>query len=413
MLQYPPTRIGLMPADITIFDTKQVARQPTHLSRQNPAGLRLASGPDRAVAASIVSVDAVPSSSFHATFGSSEDDARHGIPIDNPSLDPAAAVFLPRTRFGSTTTASIDSDHTRSTAPTPSSFDQPAPRPPTRPVVHHPSALPHHTRATTREQIRLQLPSPDGYPILPPESIALPAETRTHDFHRPLTFPRRRSSRQHLLEYQRVIRKGQDQAVSSTPSSLSSVQDPPIHRTTGLRPASPAHSSSSHSTPNLLQSKQSPPLDTHSHARSSSLTWQQTSLYGSGEGIRGMPSTLGSRGVRGSPFDSSELASNSPLDELSQQLSRMMSSSSRPRSVGRSFERPLQASRITLLSGDPFRPDSSPERTLPGEEQGYRTYVSPVKDNRRDSVIADLVAATAVALAIPYEPTDHFFTGSV
>ncbi|KAI6794177.1 hypothetical protein KC361_g5752 [Hortaea werneckii] len=49
----------------------------------------------------------------------------------------------------------------------------------------------------------------------------------------------------------------------------------------------------------------------------------------------------------------------SPLDELTETLSRL--SANRPRSVGRSWERPPNSqTRISLLSGDLFRQDSSP-----------------------------------------------------
>lgn len=49
----------------------------------------------------------------------------------------------------------------------------------------------------------------------------------------------------------------------------------------------------------------------------------------------------------------------SPLDELTETLSRL--SAARPRSVGRSWERPPNSqTRISLLSGDLFRQDSSP-----------------------------------------------------
>lgn len=161
------------------------------------------------------------------------------------------------------------------------------------------------------------------------------------------------------------------------------------------------------SSPNLLLPR-SPPLH---HAprirtRSSSLTWERSQ-----ENERRTPrmvsaaSGISSTSTTAFPLDL--LSRDSPLDELGHHLSRMASSTYRPRSVGRSFERPPGRERISLLSGNPFRVDSDPDMTnVVREGDGYRTLspsppVDAVKpDDRRDSIM-DPRLLYELSLALP------------
>lgn len=197
-------------------------------------------------------------------------------------------------------------------------------------------------------------------------------------FRRPIC-PQRTSSRPHLEAYERTIRSHDDVRAQSS------------HR----------------SSPNLLFPP-SPPLH---HAprirtRSSSLTWERSQenerqaprMFSAASGISSNSSTA---------FPMDLLSRDSPLDELSQQLSRLASSTDRPRSVGRSFERTPGRERISLLSGNPFRVDSDPDITnVVRQGDGYRTLSPPspveaVKPNDRRDSIMDPRVLYELSLALP------------
>lgn len=98
---------------------------------------------------------------------------------------------------------------------------------------------------------------------------------------------------------------------------------------------------------------------------------------------------------------------NSPLDDLTERLSRF--SASRPRSVGRSWDRPPPArQRVSLLNGDPFRPEpvpSSPEKAKADYGAGdphKRAAKSPAFDEEED----DAAVEDLVALSIALPPSD-------
>jgi hypothetical protein len=65
---------------------------------------------------------------------------------------------------------------------------------------------------------------------------------------------------------------------------------------------------------------------------------------------------------------------SSPLDDLTERISRV--AASRPRSVGRSWERTPGRSRVSLLNGDPFRQEAIPP-SQPVADTRPQTFASP------------------------------------
>lgn len=149
----------------------------------------------------------------------------------------------------------------------------------------------------------------------------------------------------------------------------------------GLRSVSPALSTSSRSTPNLLN-RPLQPAETHS--RGSSLSWRRSrhptpvgvmhrapSLPPTAAGgLSSSPRPCGSRQSSREGLDAAAeflRMRNSPLDDLTERLSRL--AAGRQRSVGRSWERaaPHGKWRVSLLAGDPFRQeiDQDPATSVP------------------------------------------------
>ncbi|GIZ42401.1 hypothetical protein CKM354_000567400 [Cercospora kikuchii] len=173
-----------------------------------------------------------------------------------------------------------------------------------------------------------------------------------------------------------------------------------------IRPHDDVREQQSHrSSPNLLAMR-SPP-STHGpriRTRSSSLTWERTNenksqksrVVSSANGIDSRASALTTV-----PLDL--LHRDSPLDELSQQLSRLAAGVHRPRSVGRSFERRPDRG-ISLLSGNPF--DVSGESEMPDLPNELSNLSSPISKpvdnakNRRDSLV-DPQDLYELSLALP------------
>lgn len=196
-------------------------------------------------------------------------------------------------------------------------------------------------------------------------------------FRRPLC-PQRTSSRRHLDTYERNLRSHNDLRTESS------------HR----------------SSPNLLLPR-SPTLyhEPRIRTRSSSLTWDRHQ-----ENERQVPRMV-SVANRVSTSSSAEvpldvLSRDSPLDELSQQLGRMASSTHHSRSMERPWEHTPGRNRIALLSGNLFQLNSQSDMTnIVPEDLSYRplspAFRDVVKpDERRDSIM-DPGTLYELSLALP------------
>lgn len=315
MLHHPPSSINLTPADVSDFDRRLALRQSAKSSQF--AAARLSPGPTRGIGSFVSARDNVgrrraESSSSQATICSvSVQNGDIDFHNTEASLNPDATVFVPRTRYGTIASPSIP----------------------------------------------VQAPNVDRYPPM-----------------RPVGIPRRKSSRQHLLSYEKIVRPH----AQAVPASL--------------RAASPAPSTSSRSTPNLLRVNGSTPPVPRIHARSSSLTWNR-----SHENEPRHLSTSHAGSDVDASFKAADISRNSPLDELTESLSRLITG--RPRSVGRSLERVphITRRRVSLLTGKPF--DIAPDRPLSMDDDGLPTLTPPAQRRRSDS--ASVTDPVAVALAMP------------
>ncbi|KAI5358220.1 hypothetical protein Slin15195_G065470 [Septoria linicola] len=175
-----------------------------------------------------------------------------------------------------------------------------------------------------------------------------------------------------------------------------------------LRQHTGARDRTSHrSSPNLLV----PPTPSAAQGlrirtRSSSLSWQGS--HGNEQRAPRLHNdTVGFNSSPYSTIQPDRLSRDSPLDELSQQLSRMATTACRPRSVGRSFERAQGKQRVSLLSGNPFQIDGEPASLSEViSMDGYRTLLPPQSstapkvDGRRDSLM-DPHHLYELSLALP------------
>lgn len=370
-------------------------------------------------------------------------------PLLYPTLDPGAPVFVPRTRFGSTASTSADNhiggaqidsyaapvarDQSTANLRVRSSFErntQHSSHGTERQSVISDSSLslvptdaPQNRRRSRNNDQNVVLQRPllglDRYPAIRPPSLAF-ASRRSSGSQRQVVFPHRRSSRQRLIEFERS-RRTQETRQQNRLTHLA------VPRNNGLRPVSPAVSTSSRSTPNLLHLPTAP----HSPARSSSLSLGQADS----QIIEELPTARRPR--RTAPVSESSslieevfLQRDSPLDRLVQKYTRHPT---RPRSVGHSFERPPgRQTRPSLLNGDPFREDPSDDLQddvdwVDGEDIRARlllrqvqrgaapepsTTVSPTSKpvartpHKREPTIEDPVAL-ALALPSPEVPSSH------
>ncbi|KAK4948948.1 hypothetical protein LTR10_012321 [Elasticomyces elasticus] len=306
----------------------------------------------------------------------------HPILTMDVTLDPGAAVFVPRHRFGTATGSelravagleprwsSLDSTHSASSLRVRSSSeqntDQPirhraAPEIPQRGVVHSRQ----HRRSRVSDQNE-PAPNLDRYPLLRP--VRPVTARRLSGSQRPVLMPGRQASRVSVTVPQRVpsaafaaqVEAAMVDRNTSPPPSLE--PEYPLYR--AFSPSGDIATSSSSRT--MLRPPSSEP---RIGTRSSSLAWTRpavsptyrvpsmvsaasgissalTSRHSSTEGLHAAAEFLRMR--------------SSPLDDLTERLSQL--AASRPRSVGHSWERsPGHRPRVSLLNGDPFRPESSP-----------------------------------------------------
>ncbi|KAK3621705.1 hypothetical protein LTR56_022469 [Elasticomyces elasticus] len=306
----------------------------------------------------------------------------HPILTMNGTLDPGAAVFVPRHRFGTATGSelravagleprwsSLDSTHSTSSLRVRSSSeqntDQPvrhraAPEIPQRGVVHSRQ----HRRSRVSDQNE-PAPNLDRYPLLRPGRPV--TARRLSGSHRPVLMPGRQASRVSVTVPQRVPSAAFATQVEPTmvdrntlpPPSLGS--DYPPYR--AFSPSREIDTSSSSRT--MLRPPSSEP---RIGTRSSSLAWIRPAVSPTHRvpsmvsAASGISSALTSRhSSREGLHAAAEFLRmrSSPLDDLTERLSQL--AASRPRSVGHSWERsPGHRPRVSLLNGDPFRPESSP-----------------------------------------------------
>ncbi|KAK3115962.1 hypothetical protein LTR53_004189 [Teratosphaeriaceae sp. CCFEE 6253] len=295
-------------------------------------------------------------------------------PIVNLALDPDAAVFVPRTRFGSVLStlanqkpqwSSLDSSHSTSNLRLRSSSEQNV----EHPVRHRPNVESHErARAQPRYQRRGRVsesdersPNLERYPMLRPPSRPIAAR-RYSGAHRPIFLPVRNVSRGLAAASHHTLNgmpADCDGALSSDATeSMDTYQG--SYGNVLARSTNNSGGSSSRLQPPMSE----PRLG----SRSSSLAWAHPSASPTHHAPIGKSTTSGGHTAAPSRHSSMEGLNaaaeflrmrSSPLDELTERLSRL--AASRPRSVGRSWERsPGLRQRVSLLSGDPFRPDYAP-----------------------------------------------------
>ncbi|KAK3713747.1 hypothetical protein LTR37_008233 [Vermiconidia calcicola] len=364
------------------------------------------------------------------------------------SLDPGAPVFIPRIRFGTATGSSteggvpaaldpqwssVDSKHSssnlriRSLSEQNREFSSNPRQQLARDVLEAPgntahrrndiNALPRHRRRSRTTDQNTAIPSfapnLERYPLLQTPSI-LGSYRRTSTLNPPGALPaidgtlrlpssssEGHQSAANLGHARNHLLITQNDAIFSNAAGLEGAT---------VRSVSPAISTNSRSTPNLLQRPISPG---RIYSRGSSLTWSQTGtrtpsanfvprMVSAASGISG-----GDPASRQSSREGLDAAAeflrmrNSPLDDLTERLSRL--SSSRLRSVGHSWERPpSNRPRVSLLTGDPFRPEPSSNPAAAGPistllEQNP-TLAEPDTVDEVDAIAEDLVA---LSLALP------------
>ena len=306
---------------------------------------------------------------------------------NNATLDPGAPIFMPRTRFGTATgssgeTLNLRTNVTRGSSDlrVRSSSEQNAElssraryRQQSDNVIDFGSSLERPGGERTRrrsgtadQNVGLShiTAALDRYPLMRP---ALSSNGLTYSSNHQST-----QSTTNGPQRIRIMSSQQDLGAPVLVESHLQVRNVSMTRNGSraggdqTRSVSPALSTSSRSTPNLLQH---PNLTPQFSIRGSSLSWSRTdsrtpsvgrvpSMVSAASGISGgrQPSRQSSREALDAAAEFLRMR-NSPLDDLTEQFSRM--STNRPRSVGRSWERPPRP-RVSLLAGDPFRPETPP-----------------------------------------------------
>jgi len=311
----------------------------------------------------------------------------------NAVLDPGAPVFVPRTRFGTTTESSVDDEvHINDRELRWSSLDslhssgnlriRPSSEQNIDPAFRQ-HRIDRHSRASENTQGRQRrssrvsdqpsaLPEPtpnlERYPLLRPPTR--PADRHPNaSISRPVPIPATRSTRSPPAASASVRpvtdREGQSDHVGNQQGELRSL-DGTADGSASPRSTSPARATtSSHTASNMQQPPHPAPVI---KARSSSLSWS-CAVTLDGQRIPSMVSAASGisdaiSGSRRSSAQNLDAATeflrfrSSPLDDLTERLSRL---SGRPRSVGHSWERPTASrARVSLLAGDPFRPEPPP-----------------------------------------------------
>jgi hypothetical protein len=365
----------------------------------------------------------------------------------NLSLDPGAPVFVPRTRFGAATTSSVDgilvawdpqlnSDdgsqasfnlRIRSSSERNSGLPHASQRRLARQRSHSSSGSHQSQRLDENQQRQrrrssttnqgatrtVSHPHIERYPLLRPVSLSTSQRTSSRPSSRNVT--PLHTFRMVLPSTIPLAQQESDSAVVHLPSSDGSnrVTLSTDQASATVRSATPLVLSRGRSTPNFQQHTISPD---RIYSRSSSLSWKHSDTASAH--ISRVPSMVSAASgisrdeglTRHSSREGLDAAAeflrmrNSPLDDLTERLSRL--STSRPRSVGRSWERPPSSRpRVSLLTGDPFRPDMRNQQDL--THKNWKT--SPVQRQPESHGVQtneyETSAADLVALSIALPPT--------
>lgn len=354
------------------------------------------------------------------------------------ALDPGAPVFVPRTRFGTAAGSSestrlqwsgADTFHNSYNLRTRSSSEQnavPRDRAVRRSrrrdvtigsVVNHEldgmaaGRRPRRRSGTVDQNIALSdvMPALERYPLMRPP---LNANARQYSG----SVPQQHSDHASRLHEYQASANLQEGSVSSTQeqtylhvrSVLTVGSNARREGSSSTRSVSPAISMGSRSTPNLLEYPGTTPRFT---VRGSSLPRNRIDAYtpnysrvpsivSAASGISGDQQTSRQSSREGLLDAATEFLRmrNSPLDELTERISRL--SASRLRSVGRSWDRPPRP-RVSLLTGDPFRPDppsSSVSSTYMTAIEPELPEMLPTSAEGLDTAPEDIIA---LSLALP------------
>ncbi|KAK0948391.1 hypothetical protein LTR29_000022 [Friedmanniomyces endolithicus] len=328
-------------------------------------------------------------------------------------LDPGATVFVPRTRFGTTTGSELsisggleprwsglETAHSNSDLRIRSSSEQNAEQPVRHRMVpgaqQSGSLLPRHQRGSRASDQNDPAPNLERYPLLRPSARPVTGRHLSGS-QRPVLMPGRRASRVLVSAPHRTPSAAWTGQTEPSMSSGTTTSMTPLdgvnNRHAGM--PSPISTGSSRSQAILQPPTSEPRVGT----RSSSLAWTHTAL----SPARRIPSMVSAASGISSALSSRHSSTeglhaaaeflrmrSSPLDDLTEGLSRL--AASRPRSVAHSWERsPGQRQRVSLLNGDLFRADALP--MLPSEQ--HTTVVMP-------AVLSD----TQRSVAIPTQESD-------
>lgn len=306
------------------------------------------------------------------------------------SLDPGAPVFVPRTRFGSATGSSVnelvvvpDTQENINThdllnlriRPTSEQNVDLAIRgrlePSSSPAEQRRPRNGRNSRTSDQNDILpRQTRNLDRYPILRPNPRPLVAESATPG--QGVSFVPMRNfslvSHPDFPPTPAVIRSQYEvRHVVATHYTAPANYDDMISRSTSSSLSALRHSSTS----NVLGTTGTPFPLPHSHSRGGPLSWSRNHVTADTSRVPSIvSSTVSGINERMSSRQSSTpgpsqwegfARSRSPLEQLTEDLSRLSATLGRPRSDGRSLRRTFgDRPRISLLSGDPFRQDSSP-----------------------------------------------------
>ncbi|KAK0933121.1 hypothetical protein LTR29_015297 [Friedmanniomyces endolithicus] len=310
-------------------------------------------------------------------------------PYDEPTvygmtlpLDPGAAVFVPRTRFGTTTGSdfsmsgglgprwsSLDTAHSTSDLRIRSSSEQNAEQPVRHRIIpgaqQGGSQQPRHQRRSRASDQNDPAPNLERYSLLRPSSRPMTGRHLSGS-HRPVLMPGRRASRiivsaPHRTPSAALTGHTELSMSSGITTSVASLDG---HNNRYAQVPSPISAGSSRSQATLQPQTSEPRVGT----RSSSLAWTHTTI----SPARRIPSMVSAASGISSALSSRHSSTeglhaaaeflrmrSSPLEDLTESLSRL--AASRPRSVAHSWERsPGQRQRVSLLNGGLFRADASP-----------------------------------------------------
>ncbi|KAK0898697.1 hypothetical protein LTR02_010034 [Friedmanniomyces endolithicus] len=343
-------------------------------------------------------------------------------PYDEPTvfgmtlpLEPGAAVFVPRTRFGTTTGSelsisggleprwsSLDTAHSTSDLKIRSSSEQNAEQPVryriTPGVQQGGNLQPRHQRRSRASDQNDPATNLERYPLLRPSSRPVTGRHLSGS-HRPVLMPGRRASRTLVSAPHRTPSAA---LTGHTELSMASVPTASLASLGGInnrypQVPSPVSASSGRSQATLQPPTSEPRVGT----RSSSLAWTHTTL----SPARRIPSMVSAASGISSALSSRHSSTeglhaaaeflrmrSSPLDDLTESLSRL--AASRPRSVAHSWERsPGQRQRVSLLNGDLFRAEASP--VLPDERNTTIVMSAVIPESQRNAAIPPRVADMA------------------